>query len=142
MAARLKAHDPSAEITGYLVQEMVTSVEVIIGVRNDPLYGPFLLTGIGGVTVEVLKDVSIRLLPVDLDEARTMLAELRGAPLLGAFRGQAPRDIDAVARAIAGMSRLFLDHRPWLAELEVNPLIVLEEGRGVRTVDVRTVHKD
>ena len=86
--------------------------------------------------------LTCRLLPVHEDEARTMLAELRGAPLLGAFRGQAPRDIDAVARAIAGMSRLFLDHRPWLAEMEVNPLIVLEEGRGVRAVYVRTVQND
>ncbi|HJN94045.1 MAG TPA: acetate--CoA ligase family protein, partial [Dehalococcoidia bacterium] len=141
MAARLKTHDPLVGITGYLVQEMVAGVEVIIGVRNDPLYGPFLLAGIGGVTVEVLKDVSIRLLPVDLDEARVMLAELRGAPLLGTFRGRPARDVDAVARAIAGLSRLFLDYRPWLAEMEINPLIVLEEGCGVRAVDVRTVRK-
>lgn len=139
MAARLTAHDASAEVSGYLVQEMVSGVEVIIGVRNDPLYGPFILVGIGGVTVEVWKDFSIRLLPVDEDEARAMLAELRGAPLLAAFRGRPARDVDAVARAIAGMSRLFLDHRSWLAELEVNPLIVLEAGLGVRAVDVRTV---
>ena len=70
-----------------------------------------------------------------------MLRSLRGAPLLGEFRGRPARDIEAVVRAMTGLSRLFLDHRPWLSDLEINPLIVLAKGEGVRAVDVRVVRR-
>jgi succinyl-CoA synthetase beta subunit len=121
---------------------MVAGLELIVGVREDPQYGPLMLVGLGGVLVEALGDIAMRLLPVDETEARTMLLELRARTLLGAFRGRAPRDVDAAARAIAGLSRMFLDHRGALTELEINPLIVLGEGEGVRAVDVRFVRRD
>jgi acetyltransferase len=126
-------------LTGFLVQEMVDGFEIILGVRDDPQFGPLVLVGLGGVFVELLRDVSLRLAPVDADEARVMLAELRGAKALDGFRGRAPRDVDALADAIAGMSQFYLDHRPWLQEIEINPLLVLAEGDGVRCVDVRPV---
>jgi hypothetical protein len=71
-----------------------------------------------------------------------MLMELKARPLMGAFRGRAPRDVEATARAIAGLSRLFLEQRKWLTELEINPLIALGEGEGVRAVDIRFVRRD
>ena len=74
MAARLAAHDPHARVEGFLVQEMVAGVEMILGVREDPQFGPFMLVGLGGVAVEAMKDVAIRLLPIDEDTARDMLS--------------------------------------------------------------------
>jgi acyl-CoA synthetase (NDP forming) len=139
MAARLKAHHPAAVVSGFLVQEMVDGLEMILGVREDPQFGPFMLAGVGGVAVEAMRDVAIRLLPIDEDTARGMLSSLRGASLLGAFRGRPERDVDAVVRAMTGLSRLFLDHRNCLSDLEINPLIVLAKGHGVRAVDVRMV---
>jgi succinyl-CoA synthetase beta subunit len=108
-------------------------------VREDPQFGPFMLVGIGGVTAEVTRDVAIRLLPVDEDIARDMIGSLRGAALLKPFRGRPACDTDALVRAIAGLSRLFTDHRTWLSDLEINPLIVLAAGQGVSAVDVRIV---
>ena len=141
MTARLTAHDPRARVEGFLVQEMVAGVEMILGVREDPQFGPFMLVGLGGVMVEAMKDVAIRLLPIGEDTARAMLSSLRGAPLLGEFRGRPARDTAAVIRAMVGLSRLFLDHRPWLSDLEINPLIALAQNEGARTVDVRVVRR-
>jgi len=139
MIARLKRHHANAEIKGFLVQEMVRGVELILGVHEDPQFGPFMIVGLGGVLVEAIRDFVIRLLPVSTAGAKEMLGELRGAKVLEGFRGQPARDVDAVAAAMAGMSRLFLSHRRWLVDLEVNPLMVLEYGEGVRAVDVRQV---
>lgn len=141
MASRLKKHDANAEIKGFLVQEMVRGVELIIGVREDPQFGPFLIVGLGGVLVEAIRDFVVRLLPVSPADGREMLGELRGSKVLEAFRGQPARDVDAAATAIAGLSQLFLAHRPWVVDLEVNPLMVLERGKGVRAIDVRQVRK-
>jgi acyl-CoA synthetase (NDP forming) len=141
MQARLRARFPTARVGGFLVQQMVSGLEMILGAREDPQYGPFLIVGLGGVQAEALRDVSCRLLPVAADEAREMLGELRGAALLGAFRGRPARDVEALVAAIEGLSRLYLDHRDHLTDLEINPLVVLEEGQGVRAVDVRLVHR-
>ncbi len=139
MTERLAGHAPGARVEGFLVQEMVAGVEMILGVREDPQFGPFMLAGLGGVMVEAMKDVAIRLLPIDEDTARDMLRSLRGAALLGEFRGRPARDTDAVVRAMVGLSGLFLDHRPWLSDIEINPLIVLARNEGARAVDVRVV---
>ena len=124
-----------------LIQEMVQGTEVLVGARTDPQYGPFLMVGLGGILVEVLKDVSIRLLPVDESEAREMLKELRGYKVLEGVRGQAPRDVDALVKAMVGLSDLFAAHREHLSDMEINPLMVRERGRGVAAVDVRLVRK-
>jgi acetate---CoA ligase (ADP-forming) len=141
MTKRLLAHQPNARIDGFLVQEMVSGLELIVGAREDPQFGPFMVVGLGGVAVEVLKDVAIRLLPIDEDSARDMLCSLRSAPLLGEFRGRPARDTESVVRAMTGLSALFIDHREWLSDIEINPLIVLAEGDGARAVDVRTVRR-
>lgn len=124
-----------------LVQEMVQGTEVLLGARSDPLYGPFLMVGLGGIFVEVLKDVAIRLLPVDERDAREMLQELRGYKILQGVRGQPPRDVDALVRAMAGLSAVFAGHRNQLSDLEINPLMVRPQGGGVAAVDVRPVKK-
>src|SRR5262249_45248606 len=137
MAARLRARDPNATLDGFLLQEMVQGLEVIVGVREDPQFGPFMLVGLGGIQVEALGDVAIRLLPVDAQTANEMVESLRGSSLLGAFRGQPARDVDALVQAMTGLSRLFIDQRGWICEIEINPLMVLAAGQGVRAVDVR-----
>ncbi|MGH7775440.1 MAG: acetate--CoA ligase family protein [Candidatus Binatia bacterium] len=124
-----------------LVQEMVEGTEVIIGARMDPQYGPFLMVGLGGIFVEVLKDIALRLLPVDKAQAMEMLRELKGYPLLEGVRGQPRRDVPALVRAITGLSDLFLTYRSFLSDLEFNPLIVRGEGKGVAAVDVRVIRK-
>lgn len=139
MAARLNAADPSAQIDGYLVQEMVSGTEVILGVREDPQFGPVMVVGLGGILVEAMRDVSFRMLPVTEQDGREMLEELRGKAVLGEFRGAPARDLDALVTAIRGLSDLYVEHRQHLADLEVNPLIVGAVGEGVRAVDVRPV---
>jgi acyl-CoA synthetase (NDP forming) len=141
MAARLRAQDPIAKLDGFLLQEMVQGLEVIVGVREDPQFGPFMLVGLGGIQVEAMRDVAIRLLPVDAQAANEMVASLRGASLFGAFRGRPARDVDALVQAMTGLSRLFIDQRGWMSEIEINPLMVLAAGHGVRAVDVRMMER-
>ena len=124
-----------------LIQEMLQGTEVLLGARTDPQYGPFLMVGLGGILVEVLKDVAIRLLPVDEGEARRMLQELRGFKVLQGVRGQGPRDADALVKAMVGLSDIFAAHRNHLTDLEINPLMVRAQGHGVAAVDVRLVRK-
>ncbi|HEY3152444.1 MAG TPA: acetate--CoA ligase family protein, partial [Candidatus Binatia bacterium] len=123
------------------IQEMVQGTEVLIGARTDPQYGPFLMVGLGGIFVEVLKDVSIRLLPVDEREAHEMLKELRGYKVLEGVRGQGPRDVDALVKAMVGLSNIFAAHRNHLSDMEINPIMVRVHGGGVAAVDVRLVRK-
>jgi succinyl-CoA synthetase beta subunit len=124
-----------------LVQEMVTGTEVLVGARTDPQYGPFLMVGLGGILVEVLKDVAIRLLPIGDGEARQMLRSLRGFRILEGVRGQRARDIDALVKAMVGVSNIFAAHHDHLSDLEINPLMVRAQGGGVAAVDVRIVWK-
>ena len=138
LAARMTSIAPEAAISGFLIQEMVQDgVEVIVGARNDPLYGPIVLVGSGGIFVEVLKDSALRLLPVGAEDARAMISELKIAQLLAGFRGKPAYDLDALVTAICGLSDLFLEHRHVLSDLEINPLLVLPKGCGVCAVDVR-----
>jgi len=122
---------------GFLVQEMVDGVEVIVGAQRDPLFGPILVVGAGGILVELVKDVACRLLPVGAPEARAMIGELKVAKLLAGFRGRPAADVDALVTAICGLSDFYLDHRHLLTDFEINPLIVLPKGQGARAVDVR-----
>jgi acetyltransferase len=141
LAARIRKVDRKAEITGFLVQEMVSGVEVIAGCREDPVYGPVLLLGSGGILVELMKDATQRLLPLTARDVRAMLKELKLAKLLAGFRGQPAADVDALVKAVVGLGRIYLDHRHLLADLEINPLIVRPKGKGVAAVDVRPVRR-
>lgn len=142
MVRLLRAAQPDAAIDGFLVQEMVSGVELLLGARTDPIYGPMLMVGIGGVAAEAMRDTAIKLLPIDAADARAMLDSLRAKALLGAFRGRPARDVDAVVQAMLGLSTVFLENAGWLSDIEVNPLMVLEAGKGVRAVDVRCIRKE
>jgi acetyltransferase len=139
LAASVARAAPGARVEAFLVQEMVDGVEMLVGARADPLYGPMIVLGAGGILVELVKDVAFRLLPVTPDDAQAMLAELKVARLLAGFRGKPAADVDALVKAICGLSDFYLDHRHLLSDLEINPLIVLSKGNGVRAVDVRPV---
>ena len=121
------------------MQEMVSGVEVLVGARTDPLYGPMLVLGAGGTMVELMRDVALSLLPVDETKIRDMIEGLKLKDQLAGWRGAAAADTDALVKAVLGLSEFFLDHRTWLDDIEINPLMVLPKGDGVRAVDVRTV---
>jgi succinyl-CoA synthetase beta subunit len=108
---------------------------MILGIKRDPLFGPVVLCGFGGILVELLKDVSIGIPPLSRKHARDMLKRLRGFAMLGGVRGQPRADIGALCEAIAGLSRLAWSFADQLAGLDINPLIVLPEGQGVVAVD-------
>jgi acetyltransferase len=125
------------EIDGVLVQEQIQrGTELIAGVKVDPALGPFVLVGFGGVLAELLKDVALRPAPVSQKTAREMIAELRASPLLDGYRGAPAADVEAAADAVSALSRLAVDYSDTLRELDVNPLLVLPEGGGVRVADV------
>jgi succinyl-CoA synthetase beta subunit len=118
---------------------MVRGVEAIIGARNDPLYGPLIMVGSGGVLVELVGDVALRLLPIDRAGAREMIASLKLARLLKGFRGRPKADAEALVTAVVGLGKYFVAHRHCLDEIEINPLIVRAERAGAAAVDVRLV---
>jgi acetyltransferase len=127
---------PGAQIDGIVVQQMAgEGVEMILGSKRDPLFGPVVLCGFGGILVEILKDVAIGIPPLSREQARNMLKQLRGFPVLGGVRGRPPADIDGLCDAIVGLSRLASSLGEQLAGLDINPLIVLPEGQGVLAVD-------
>jgi acyl-CoA synthetase (NDP forming) len=120
-----------------VIQRQVESgVEALVGVTTDANLGPILVAGLGGVTVELLRDVAFRLTPVSDSDAREMLAGLRTAKLLDGFRGSAPADRQALVDAILKLSAL-VESVPELLELELNPVKVLAPGQGVVVVDAR-----
>ncbi len=130
---------PDAEIWGCLVQQQVRGgKEVILGMNRDPQFGPLVMFGLGGIYVEVLKDVAFRIAPFSRDEANEMIQEIRSFALLRGVRGQAPSDIKAVADTLLKVSQLVTDF-PEIVEMDINPLMVFEEGRGVMGIDMRLV---
>jgi acyl-CoA synthetase (NDP forming) len=136
---RVATHAPGARVRGVRVERMAAGqLELIVGGRNDPLFGPVVVVGLGGVLTEVLQDVSTRLAPVTSDEAHAMLTELRGAALLGQFRGRTAVDVDALAELIARVSML-LTELPEIRELDLNPVLVGAEGEGCVAVDCLAV---
>ncbi|MCU0509252.1 MAG: acetate--CoA ligase family protein [Anaerolineae bacterium] len=140
--ARAKAAHPDARIRGIQVQEMVRGgQEVIVGVKRDPTFGPLVMFGLGGIYVEALADVSFRIAPLTTADAEAMIDEVRSAKLLRGLRGAAPADRAALVDAIVRIGRLAADHEE-VAELDVNPLLVLPEGTGgagAVAVDARVI---
>jgi succinyl-CoA synthetase beta subunit len=125
---------PGAE--GCLVAQMAgPGVETIVGIQNDPVFGPLVMVGLGGVFVEVLRDVALRVCPVDEAEAVRMIDELKGVALLRGARGRPPADVAALARAIAGLSRFAVATADRIASVDVNPLLVRPAGQGVVALD-------
>jgi acetyltransferase len=139
--ANVLAYAPAATVDGVLVQEMVTgSVEVIVGLAQDPQFGPVLLCGIGGLFVEALGAVSRRLCPVTPADAREMIAEVRGLErILGGYRRRPEADVDALIDLLCRLSRAAVSAGGLLAEVDINPLAVLPKGQGVKALDALVV---
>ena len=133
----VKKHKADAKIVGILVQEMApSSTEVIVGAIKDPQFGPALMFGLGGIFVEVLKDVTFRVAPITVDEAREMITEVKAYPLLKGYRNQPPADIEAIVQILLNTSRLVMEHQE-IKELDLNPIMVYE--KGAKTVDARII---
>ena len=127
---------PSAKIDGVVVQRMASEgIEMILGVKRDPLFGPVILCGFGGILVELLKDVAVGIPPIAREQAHDMLKRLRGFPILSGVRGKPPADVDALCGAIIAVSRLAVALGDQLVGLDVNPMIVLPQGQGAIAVD-------
>lgn len=128
---------PDAVLNGVQLQPMLSGgKEVIIGMIRDPTFGPMLMFGLGGVYVEILKDVRFAIAPVNEREARDMISGIKAYPLLAGFRGSKPSDIDALVDTILRVSRLVCDFSE-IKEFEINPMMVFEEGKGALAVDMR-----
>ncbi|HET9404308.1 MAG TPA: acetate--CoA ligase family protein [Burkholderiales bacterium] len=134
--ANARAYNKNATIEGVLVQEMIKDgVEAILGVTNDALFGPAVMFGLGGIFAEVLKDVSFRLAPVTPSVAREMVEEIAGYPVLAGARGRPRADVAALTDAIVRLSALAVDLKDSVSELDINPLFVFAEGKGVKAAD-------
>ncbi len=133
----VKTHYPDAVINGILVQEMITnSRETILGAKQDKLFGAILMFGLGGIYVEILKDVNFRLAPISESEAKVMVESIKTIGLLKGARGEKPSDLSSIVDCLLRLSQLVIDF-PEIEEFDINPLLVLEEGKGSRVADVR-----
>lgn len=113
---------PEAQIQGVSVQPMASpGVEVIVGISKDPQFGPVIMFGLGGILVEVLKDISFRIVPVTERDAREMIREIKGYPILEGYRGQKPASIPALEKLIVKVSQ-FIEKNPQIKELDLNPI--------------------
>ncbi len=134
---QVKATKNHAEIWGVLVQEMVHGgKETILGMKRDRHFGALLMFGLGGIYVEVLRDVTFRIAPIRGFDARHMIEDINGIKLLRGYRGEPPSDLDAIEQSLLRLSQLVTDF-PEIEEMDINPLIVLSEGSGARVVDAR-----
>lgn len=136
---RAQRYLPDARVEGCLVQEMVPKgLEVLVGMTRDPQFGPLVTFGLGGIYVEALKDVAFRIAPFSKEDAYQLLGEIRSHRLLDGVRGEPPADKDALADALLRISQLVTDF-PEIVELDINPLIVYEAGRGILALDARMI---
>lgn len=133
---------PTAGIDGVLIAPMVAGgVETILGTHTDPVFGPVVLFGLGGIFVEVLKDVTFRVAPFGIDEAHRMIREVKGYPMLEGVRGQPPADVDALAEALARLSVYAAAERDRIESIDLNPFLVLPKGQGALAVDALVAPK-
>jgi acyl-CoA synthetase (NDP forming) len=128
---------PRENIAGILLSPMVPKgVECIIGMARDPQFGPVLMFGLGGIFVEVLRDVSFRVIPPTLQDIDDMIHEIRGYPALTGARGEAPKDIDTLRDVLTKVARIAVEN-PEVQEIDLNPVVVHERGASI--VDVRVI---
>jgi acyl-CoA synthetase (NDP forming) len=140
MLARVRDKAPAARIDGVLVSPMRRGgTEMILGAKRDPVFGPVVVVGLGGIFAEILQDVAVRPAPVDEAEALEMLHSLKAFPVLDGARGRPRADLPAAARAIAALSRFAAAHAGQVAEIDINPLLLLPEGQGAVALDALLV---
>ena len=140
LLARVAQKAPAARIAGVLVAQMVQGgVELILGTKKDPMFGPMVMVGLGGIFAEIFKDVALQPAPVDEAQATAMLQSLKAFPLLDGARGRPKADVPAAAKAIAALSRFAVRHADSVSEIDINPLVVLDQGRGAHALDALLV---
>jgi acetyltransferase len=140
--ANAKEYKPDADIHGVAVQEMAPwGTEVILGSINDPTFGPTVMFGLGGIFVEILKDVTFRVAPVSTGEGEQMISAIQCALIMKGARGEAPRDIGPLATVISRFSQMITELKYEVAESESNPVLVYEDGKGTKVVDARIILK-
>jgi acetyl-CoA synthetase len=140
--AGAKVTHPDATVHGVLAQAMaLPGREIILGIARDPTFGPMLMVGLGGIHVEVLRDVAFAPVPIGPDEALALLGELKGAALLDGVRGAPPADRAALAELMARLSRFASDHADLIEEIDLNPVIVHLQGQGLTVVDALIVKR-
>jgi len=140
LMTRVAARAPHAHLDGVLISPMLTDgVEMILGVQHDVVFGPTVLLGLGGIFVEVLRDVTFRIAPFGLGEARAMIGELRGAAILKGARGKPPGDLDALAQTLSKLSLFAAAQKGQFSSIDINPLLVRPQGKGVVALDALIV---
>ncbi|NMB71794.1 MAG: CoA-binding protein [Bacteroidales bacterium] len=128
---------PESSINGILVEKQISGgEEIILGIKRDPSFGPVVMCGMGGIFAEIYRDVSFRIAPFGEEEAEAMLKELKAYPLLTGARGRIKRDVPSLVKILVSLSYLASAH-PRIAELDINPLIVMDEGRGCMAADIK-----
>lgn len=133
---KAKAYNPDAQIEGVLIQKMVPKgKEVILGLSKDPVFGHAVMFGLGGIFVEVYKDVVFRLSPMGRNVARRMVKTIKGYPILKGLRGESPSDIETIEKHIVSL-KVMADNHPMIKELDINPLFVHDEGDGATVADI------
>jgi acyl-CoA synthetase (NDP forming) len=141
LMASVKSHKPDAEIWGVFIQKMAgKGKEAIIGMNRNPLFGPILLFGLGGVYVELFKDVSFRIAPLRELGTFRMIKQIRGYKMFDGFRGEPPSDVKSIAECLQRLSQLVIECEE-IEELDINPLIVYKKGDGAAVVDARILIK-
>jgi acyl-CoA synthetase (NDP forming) len=140
LMTRVAARAPHAHLDGVLISPMLSDgVEMILGVQHDPVFGPAVLLGLGGIFVEVLRDVTFRIAPFGVEEARGMIGELRGVAMLRGARGKPPGDLDALAETLSKLSLFAAAQRGQFSSIDINPLLVRPKGHGVVALDALIV---
>ncbi|MNX03276.1 succinyl-CoA synthetase subunit alpha [compost metagenome] len=140
LLARVAQKAPAARIAGVLIAQMVQGgVELILGTKKDPMFGPMVMVGLGGIFAEIFKDVALQPAPVDEAQATAMLQSLKAFPLLDGARGRPKADVPAAAKAIVALSRFAVRHADSVSEIDINPLVVLDQGRGAHALDALLV---
>ena len=132
-----KKYNKEARIEGVIVYSMVPQgTEIIIGMMKDPHFGPVIMFGLGGIFVEVLKDISFRIIPTEERDAREMITEIKGYEILKGARGESPKDIKAIREVLMKVSKLTMEN-PEINEIDLNPIFVFE--KGLQVVDARMI---
>lgn len=140
LLARVAQKAPRARIAGVLVAQMAQGgIELILGTKKDPVFGPVVMVGLGGIFAEVLRDVALQIAPVSEQQATQMLRSLKAFPLLDGARGRAKADVAAAARAVAALSQFAARHADVVAEIDINPLVVMDQGQGAFALDALLV---
>lgn len=136
--ANVNQKAPNARVRGFSVQSEAKGIEVVVGAKRDAIFGPFVMFGIGGVLVELLKDFTIRFCPISKLDALDMVRSIKSYPVLDGYRGTTKADLNAIAEAICSLSHL-IENFEEIAEIDVNPLMVVKEGKGCVAVDARII---